>query len=169
MQRILWSISWEFLTLMEMTSWILRSSWWPWIYPIAKQVSLTTTCVVIWEWVAAQAKLNWAFKLYDVDNDGVIDLGEMAVIMETMDDIDGVIPGNMEKLDVIIMLSQGRSVMILMVIRNPFLLLWKEQSHCSLLLIETMMAAWPRRSSCLDIRRDRSSSKDKTQMTRRGS
>ena len=44
-------------------------------------------------WVSAHAKLNWAFKLYDVDNDGVIYLGEMAVIMETMDDIDGVIPG----------------------------------------------------------------------------
>ena len=49
-------------------------------------------------WVSAQAKLNWAFKLYDVDNDGVIYLGEMAVIMETMDDIDGVIPGNMRRL-----------------------------------------------------------------------
>ena len=43
--------------------------------------------------VLAQAKLNWAFKLYDVDNDGVIDLHEMAVIIETIDDIDGVRPG----------------------------------------------------------------------------
>ena len=40
------------------------------------------------------AKLNWAFKLYDVDNDGMIDLKEMSVIMETLDSIDGVVPGN---------------------------------------------------------------------------
>ena len=41
----------------------------------------------------AEAKLNWAFKLYDVNNDGVIDLKEMAVIIEMMDNLDGVIPG----------------------------------------------------------------------------
>ena len=38
MQRILWSIFSEFLTLMGMTSWILRSSSWPWIFPTARQV-----------------------------------------------------------------------------------------------------------------------------------
>ena len=43
--------------------------------------------------VIAEAKLNWAFKLYDVNNDGVIDLKEMAVIIEMMDNLDGVIPG----------------------------------------------------------------------------
>ena len=43
--------------------------------------------------IAAEAKLNWAFKLYDVDNDGVIDLYEMAVIIEMMDNLDGVKPG----------------------------------------------------------------------------
>ena len=42
----------------------------------------------------AEAKLNWAFKLYDVNNDGVIDLKEMAVIIEMMDNLDGVIPGS---------------------------------------------------------------------------
>lgn len=39
------------------------------------------------------AKMNWAFKLYDVDNDGMIDIKEMAVIMETLDSIEGVVPG----------------------------------------------------------------------------
>jgi hypothetical protein len=39
------------------------------------------------------AKLNWAFKLYDVDNDGMIDLHEMSVIMETLDSIEGIKPG----------------------------------------------------------------------------
>jgi Ca2+-binding EF-hand superfamily protein len=38
--------------------------------------------------------LNWAFKLYDVDNDGMIDLHEMSVIMETLDSIEGIKPGN---------------------------------------------------------------------------
>ena len=38
---------------------------------------------------AAAEKLNWAFKLYDIDNDGLVDLHEMAVIMETLDDIEG--------------------------------------------------------------------------------
>ena len=42
---------------------------------------------------AAQEKLNWAFKLYDVGNDGVIDLAEMVTIIETVDDIDGVKAG----------------------------------------------------------------------------
>ena len=41
----------------------------------------------------AEAKLNWAFKLYDVDNDGFIDLKEMTVIIEMMDDLDGIKPG----------------------------------------------------------------------------
>ena len=41
----------------------------------------------------AEAKLNWAFKLYDVDNDGFIDLKEMSIIIEMMDDLDGVKPG----------------------------------------------------------------------------
>ena len=31
------------------------------------------------------SKLAWVFKLYDVDNDGIIDVHEMAFIMETMD------------------------------------------------------------------------------------
>ena len=42
---------------------------------------------------AAAKKLNWAFKLYDINNDGLVDLHEMAVIMETLDDIEGVKPG----------------------------------------------------------------------------
>ena len=41
----------------------------------------------------AEAKLNWAFKLYDVDNDGFIDLKEMTIIIEMMDDLDGIKPG----------------------------------------------------------------------------
>ena len=43
--------------------------------------------------LAAAEKLNWAFKLYDIDNDGLVDLHEMAVIMETLDDIEGVKAG----------------------------------------------------------------------------
>ena len=39
------------------------------------------------------AKLNWAFKLYDVDNDGMVDMKEISVIMETLDSIEGVVPG----------------------------------------------------------------------------
>ena len=42
---------------------------------------------------AAAEKLNWAFKLYDIDNDGLVDLHEMAVIMETLDDIEEAKPG----------------------------------------------------------------------------
>ena len=46
---------------------------------------------------AAAEKLNWAFKLYDIDNDGLVDLHEMAVIMETLDDIEGVKPGEAQE------------------------------------------------------------------------
>ena len=42
---------------------------------------------------AAQEKLNWAFKLYDIDNDGLVDQQEMAIIMQTLDDIEGVKSG----------------------------------------------------------------------------
>ena len=38
-------------------------------------------------------KVNWAFKLYDVDNDGMIDINEISVIMQTLDSIEGVLPG----------------------------------------------------------------------------
>jgi Ca2+-binding EF-hand superfamily protein len=37
--------------------------------------------------------LKWAFKLYDMDNNGVIDIKEMAAIIETLDCIEGVKPG----------------------------------------------------------------------------
>ena len=35
-----------------------------------------------------ESRLAWVFKLYDVDNDGVIDVREMAVIMETLETLD---------------------------------------------------------------------------------
>ena len=35
-----------------------------------------------------ESKLAWVFKLYDVDNDGIINVYEMADIMETMDCLD---------------------------------------------------------------------------------
>ena len=38
-------------------------------------------------------KLIWAFRLYDMDNNGVIDVDEMANIIETLDAIEGVKPG----------------------------------------------------------------------------
>ena len=47
--------------------------------------------------LAAAEKLNWAFKLYDIDNDGLVDLHEMAVIMETLDDIEGMKPGESQE------------------------------------------------------------------------
>ena len=39
-------------------------------------------------------KLKWAFRLYDMDNNGVIDIEEMAAIIETLDCIEGVKPGD---------------------------------------------------------------------------
>ena len=38
-------------------------------------------------------KLKWAFKLYDVDNNGTIDVKEMEAIIDTLDSIEGVKPG----------------------------------------------------------------------------
>ena len=35
-----------------------------------------------------ESRLAWVFKLYDVDNDGVIDVKEMAFIMETLETLD---------------------------------------------------------------------------------
>ena len=35
-----------------------------------------------------ESKLAWVFKLYDVDNDGVIDIDEMASIMETLESLE---------------------------------------------------------------------------------
>ena len=35
-----------------------------------------------------ESKLVWVFKLYDVDNDGIIDIDEMASIMETLDSLE---------------------------------------------------------------------------------
>ena len=46
-----------------------------------------------------EEKLRWSFRLYDMDNNGVIDIEEMVVIIETLDSIEGVKPGdtNVEK------------------------------------------------------------------------
>ena len=153
-----------------MISWISRSSWWLWISATVRQVRLTIT-VVVKEWVVAQAKLNWALKLYDVDNDGVIDLGEMAVIMETMDDIDGVRLGKISKetREKINKLFQERFIMTQMVILNLFQLPRKEQLHFFLLLTKIMTAAWLRRSSWPATPKGLSSWGGKMQMTRKGS
>ena len=40
-----------------------------------------------------EEKLRWTFRLYDMDNNGVIDMEEMIVIIETLDSIEGVKPG----------------------------------------------------------------------------
>ena len=40
-----------------------------------------------------EEKLRWSFRLYDMDNNGVIDMEEMIVIIETLDSIEGVKPG----------------------------------------------------------------------------
>ena len=39
----------------------------------------------------------WAFRLYDMDNNGVIDIDEMANIIDTLDCIEGVKPGKKYK------------------------------------------------------------------------
>ena len=36
----------------------------------------------------------WAFRLYDMDNNGVIDIDEMSNIIDTLDCIEGVKPGD---------------------------------------------------------------------------
>jgi hypothetical protein len=53
-----------------------------------KGLPLTRKCLPVDE-----DKLKWAFKLYDMDNNGVIDIKEMAAIIETLDCIEGVKPG----------------------------------------------------------------------------
>ena len=35
-----------------------------------------------------ESKLAWVFKLYDVDNDGFIDIDEMASVMETLESLE---------------------------------------------------------------------------------
>ena len=35
-----------------------------------------------------ESRLTWAFKLYDVDNDGVIEVDEMASILETLESLE---------------------------------------------------------------------------------
>ena len=41
-------------------------------------------------------KLKWAFRLYDMDNNGGINIEEMRNIIETLDCIEGVKPGMFE-------------------------------------------------------------------------
>lgn len=36
-----------------------------------------------------ESKLKWAFKLYDVANNGSLEVGEMIAVMETLESIDG--------------------------------------------------------------------------------
>ena len=38
-------------------------------------------------------KLEFSFRLYDVDNNGVVDMEEVTAIIETLDSIEGVKPG----------------------------------------------------------------------------
>lgn len=38
-------------------------------------------------------KLKFSFRLYDVDNNGVVDMEEVTAIIETLDSIEGVKPG----------------------------------------------------------------------------
>ena len=52
----------------------------------------------LWLFQLDEEKLRWSFRLYDMDNNGVIDMEEMIVIIETLDSIEGVKPGEeMEK------------------------------------------------------------------------
>ena len=38
-------------------------------------------------------KLRFSFRLYDVDNNGVVDMEEITTIIETIDSVEGVKPG----------------------------------------------------------------------------
>ena len=38
-------------------------------------------------------KLKFSFRLYDMDNNGVVDMEEVTAIIETLDSIEGVKPG----------------------------------------------------------------------------
>ena len=37
--------------------------------------------------------MRFSFRLYDVDNNGVVDMEEITAIMETIDSVEGVKPG----------------------------------------------------------------------------
>ena len=52
--------------------------------------------ILDFEIISDEDKLKWAFKLYDVDSNGVIDVKEMAAIIETLDCIEGVKPGKVK-------------------------------------------------------------------------
>lgn len=41
-----------------------------------------------------ESKLKWAFKLFDVDNNGSLEVGEMISVMETLESIDGETPNS---------------------------------------------------------------------------
>lgn len=49
--------------------------------------------IFTYKYILDEDKLKWAFKLYDVDSNGVIDVKEMTAIIETLDCIEGVKPG----------------------------------------------------------------------------
>ena len=38
-------------------------------------------------------KLRFSFRLYDLDNNGVVDMEEITAIIETIDSVEGVKPG----------------------------------------------------------------------------
>ena len=66
-------ISWECSIQTGMIILILKSSWWRWTYPTVKQVNISSLQFKALSWTfLAESKLTWAFKLYDVDNDGFI-------------------------------------------------------------------------------------------------
>ena len=48
-----------------------------------------------------ESKLAWVFKLYDVDNDGFIDIDEMASVMETLESLEFTGPQKSKKCKII--------------------------------------------------------------------
>ena len=68
---------------------IYRVTWILWDYIVQRYLLRIFT----YKYILDEDKLKWAFKLYDVDSNGVIDVKEMTAIIETLDCIEGVKPG----------------------------------------------------------------------------
>ena len=73
---------------------ISKNFYWPLILQIEIQVLPIDLDIMSTNFDKDEEKLKWAFRLYDQDNNGVIDIAEMANIIDTLDSIEGVKPGD---------------------------------------------------------------------------
>ena len=83
---------------------------------------------------ADEDKLKWAFRLYDMDNNGVIDIEEMANIIETLDCIEGVKPGQLSK-NVKYFLHHSQELYDMMKMEIPLLLPRQGREQKSFLML----------------------------------